>query len=84
MPADVAAQPVPVGERLALRRQSGLAEERFQQAVGVILQQHFQVKVLRMLERTVEKPYLAQGEGIAVKPVLRLDACRHGGQDKQR
>ena len=70
--AHMSVQAGPVGEILRLLGQSGLMEERSQQAVGVILQEDLHVKVHGVLERSVKQFYLIQVECVVIQFVLRI------------
>ena len=65
----------PVRIQLTLRLQSGLLEERCQQSVVVVLQQHFDVQVAGPLQRTVEQGNITKGKLIGIEPILCLDAA---------
>ena len=75
MSAHMTVQTGPVGKILRLLGQSGLMEERSQQAVGVILQENLHVKVHGVLERAFKQLYLIQIESVVIQFVLGRSEC---------
>lgn len=77
MTAHVAVKTVPIGKTLSF----GLEACRFhiwsEQTVGVIAQQHVNVKVAGMAKRPVEQFDILQGKLIVIKSGLRVRQRRH-------
>ena len=75
--AHVSVQSVPVRVRLAFRRQSGLLQIGSQQTVVIILQQHADIQVACLLQRTVQQGDVTKWKLVGIEPILGLDAASH-------
>ena len=73
--AHMAVQSCPVRIQLALRLETGLLQERCQQAVVVVLQQHLDVQVAGLLQGTVKQGDIAKWKLVGIEPILCLDTA---------